>query len=304
MSVVSLGSWMTFEHIPRDDGLAVMRAAREVGIDFLDDARYDDRTGTAPIPTGYSEVVFGELFRDAGWPRDEVVVANKAWLEFWPEQSAAAELGASLGRMGFEYLDLLYSAPPPDGYALADLVADMDALVANGTVRSWGFLNPSAAVLRSACEIARDAGLALPVAVQLPYSVVSREIVESDEMVSVCDEFDVRVVASATLAGGALTGKYASDPGRGRLAGSLDAPRRKRALTAGEDLMALGREVGASAAQLAIAFALLNEHVASVLLGATSPEQVTENAAAAVVVNRLDPEHRAALFAIGGAGSR
>ena len=45
------------------DGLAVMRAARDAAIDFLDDARYDDETGTAPIPTGWSEVVFGELFR-------------------------------------------------------------------------------------------------------------------------------------------------------------------------------------------------------------------------------------------------
>jgi L-glyceraldehyde 3-phosphate reductase len=90
-----------------------MRAAREAGIDFLDDARYDDRTGTAPIPTGYSEVLFGELFRAAGWPRDEVVVANKLWWEFWPRESAAQELDASLARMGFDHLDLAYSATPP-----------------------------------------------------------------------------------------------------------------------------------------------------------------------------------------------
>jgi aryl-alcohol dehydrogenase-like predicted oxidoreductase len=77
VSALSLGSWRTFERIPRADGLAVMTAAREAGITFLDDARYDDETGKAPIPTGYSEVVFGELFRAAGWRRDEVVVANK-----------------------------------------------------------------------------------------------------------------------------------------------------------------------------------------------------------------------------------
>ena len=48
-----------------------MLAARDAGITFLDDARYDDETGSAPIETGYSEVVFGELFRQAGWRRDE-----------------------------------------------------------------------------------------------------------------------------------------------------------------------------------------------------------------------------------------
>src|SRR4051812_46107857 len=94
-SVLSLGSWMTFAHMSREDGVAGMRSARDAGIDFLDDARYDDRTGTAPIPTGYSEVRFGDLFRESGWPREDAVVANKLWLEFWPDESPAAELDAS-----------------------------------------------------------------------------------------------------------------------------------------------------------------------------------------------------------------
>ena len=117
VSVMSLGSWKTYEHMSREDGVAVMHAARDAGITFLDDARYDDETGTAPIPTGYSEVVFGELFRGAGVRRDEAVVANKLWWEFWPEQSAAAELDASLRRMGFEYVDLIYANPAPRGMA-------------------------------------------------------------------------------------------------------------------------------------------------------------------------------------------
>jgi L-glyceraldehyde 3-phosphate reductase len=77
VSCLALGSWRTYERMSREDGLTVMRAARAAGIDFLDDARYNDETGNAPIPTGYSEVVFGELFHAAGWERDEVTVANK-----------------------------------------------------------------------------------------------------------------------------------------------------------------------------------------------------------------------------------
>ena len=115
VSRLSLGSWRTFERIPREDGLAVMLAAREHGINFLDDARYDDETGAAPIPTGYSELLFGELFRAAGWDRADTVVSNKLWWEFWPEQSAAAELDGSLARMGFEYVDLIYANPAPEG---------------------------------------------------------------------------------------------------------------------------------------------------------------------------------------------
>src|SRR6478672_7639402 len=103
VSLFSLGSWRTFERIPREQGAAVMRAARDAGINFLDDARYDDETGEAPIRTGYSEVVFGELFRAAGWVRDDVVVANKLWWEHWPQEDAATELDGSLERMGLDH---------------------------------------------------------------------------------------------------------------------------------------------------------------------------------------------------------
>ena len=126
VSRLSLGSWRTFERVSKETGIEVMRAARDAGISFLDDARYDDETGKAPIPTGYSEVLFGELFRAAGWSRDETTVSNKLWWEFWPEQSAAAELDGSLGRMGFDYVDVIYANPPPDGLALDEVIAFID----------------------------------------------------------------------------------------------------------------------------------------------------------------------------------
>ena len=102
VSRLALGSWRTYERISRDQGVRVMRAAREAGINFLDDARYNDETGHAPLPTGYSEVVFGELFRASAWRRDEVVVSNKLWWEFWPDQSPGQELAGSLARMGLD----------------------------------------------------------------------------------------------------------------------------------------------------------------------------------------------------------
>ena len=69
VSVFALGSWRTYERIPREAGVAVLQQARASGIDFLEVARYNDESGTAPIPTGYSEVVFGEVFAASGWPR-------------------------------------------------------------------------------------------------------------------------------------------------------------------------------------------------------------------------------------------
>jgi aryl-alcohol dehydrogenase-like predicted oxidoreductase len=141
VSRLALGSWRTFERIGRDQGIRVMRAAREAGITFLDDARYNDETGDAPLPTGYSEVVFGELFRAAGWRRDEVIVSNKLWWEFWPDQSPAEELAGSLGRMGFDHVDLIYSEVPPDGVGLEDTLDMITGLIGAGAARAWGTLN-------------------------------------------------------------------------------------------------------------------------------------------------------------------
>src|SRR6059058_2551339 len=130
VSRLSLGSWRTYERISRDQALAVMREARDAGITFLDDARYNDETGTAPIPTGYSEVVFGELFRAAGWVRDETVVANKLWWEFWPDQTPADELDASLSRMQLDAVDVIYTEHPPAGMPMAEFIGAVTGLIA------------------------------------------------------------------------------------------------------------------------------------------------------------------------------
>jgi aryl-alcohol dehydrogenase-like predicted oxidoreductase len=272
VSVLSLGSWRTYERIPREQGVAVMQAAREHGIDFLDDARYDDETGSAPMRTGWSEVVFGELFRAAGWKRDEVVVANKLWWEFWPEQSAAQELDESLARMGLDYLDLVYSWLPPERLGAAGVVHACGGLIASGKVRAWGVGNWTAVQIADAVRVARDEGLPPPCAAQLPYNVVIRDWVEDPAL----DETGVSVVASMALHQGALTGKYGGG-GDGRLAEKIDDPDYEPVLRAAADLRRVADERGTTPAVLALAFALAGPHVASVLFGATRPEQVHEN---------------------------
>jgi L-glyceraldehyde 3-phosphate reductase len=279
VSRLSLGSWRTFERLPRDDALAVMGAARELGFNFLDDARYDDETGGAPIPTGYSEVLFGELFRAVGWDRDATVVSNKLWWEFWPRESAAAELDGSLSRMGFDYVDLIYANPPPDGLAIDELVAAMGDLVSSGKARAWGIVNWEAEPLMDAIRSAARQGAQQPCAVQLPYSLVAREFVESIEMRAALEASGADVVASFVMAGGILTGKYDAG-GSGRADAEIEGPRFAAAREYGRRLRALAPEIGCSPAALAIAFALANPAVATVLFGATSPEQLAEDVTA------------------------
>jgi aryl-alcohol dehydrogenase-like predicted oxidoreductase len=299
VTALALGSWRTFERIPREQGLAVMAAAREHGIAFLDDARYDDEAGTAPIRTGYSEVVFGELFRATGWRRDEVVVANKLWWEFWPGQTAAEEIDASLRRMGLDHLDLVYSEVPPAGLRIDVLVRDVAALVAAGKARAWGVLNWPPELLVEAAEVARTEGLPAPCAAQLAYNLVLRDRVESAQARAALASADASVVASMPLWFGSLTGKYAAGRGSGRLAGSLDSERLRTALDTAPRLAELASELGTTPAALAIAFTLADGVVASALFGATRPEQVAENVTSLEVLARLTPGELERLRAIG-----
>jgi L-glyceraldehyde 3-phosphate reductase len=297
VSVFALGSWRTYERIPREAGVAVLQRARASGIDFLEVARYNDESGTAPIPTGYSEVVFGEVFAASGWPRDDVTIASKLWWEFWP-QTPAQELAASLERTGLERFDFVYSDPPPPDLPMTDVVGSVAELVSDGRVRAWGIVNWPAERIAEAGRVAHELGVAPPCAAQLPYSLVSRDWVESPEMTEALLACGAKVVASYVLAGGILSGKYAAGEG-GRMSGEVDAPRWEDAVRAARELAALATEVGTTPAALAMAFVLTNSLVATILFGATSHEQIRENVAAAELVGALTESQLERLRAIG-----
>jgi aryl-alcohol dehydrogenase-like predicted oxidoreductase len=108
-------------------------------------------------------------------------------------------------------------------------------------------------------------------------------------------------VASYALAGGVLTGKYALDPDAGRATGHLDQPRYAVGVAAGRELAALAAELDRDPAQLAMAFALLNPAVTTLLFGATTPEQVASDVQALAVAAQLTAGERARLEAIGAA---
>jgi aryl-alcohol dehydrogenase-like predicted oxidoreductase len=291
VSVLALGSWRTYERISREAGVAVLREARACGIDFLEVARYNDESGTAPISTGYSEVVLG-------WPRDEVTIATKLWWEFWP-QTAREELDASLERTGMERFDFVYSDPPPEELPLRDVVTAVTDLVSSGTVRAWGIVNWPAARVAEAGRIAHELGVPPPCAAQLPYSLVSRDWVEGPEMTEALELCGASVIASYVLAGGILSGKYAERGATGRMSGELESARSRPAVAVVEGLRALAARLDTTPAALAVAFALANKKVTSVLFGATSPEQIRENARGVELAGRLTDEQLAELRAIG-----
>jgi aryl-alcohol dehydrogenase-like predicted oxidoreductase len=153
-------------------------------------------------------------------------------------------------------------------------------------------------MMERAWQIAEREGVPGPVATQPPYSLVRREALD-ERMRELAATRGVAVVASYTLAGGILTGKYDQDPAAGRAAGTLDNPRFAPAVAAGRDLAALARDIGRDPASLAMAFALLDPSVTTVLFGATRPEQVSANLTSLAVADELTPDGRRRLAAIG-----
>ena len=181
------------------DALAVISAGLEAGINFLDDARYDDRTGKSPLKSGYSEVVFGDLLRKGGWNRSDLVIANKLWYEFYPQQSPEEELNGSLSRLKMDYIDLIYCAPPPASLPVAGMVKQMDDLIKTGKVRYWGILNWPLEKIEEAYQVATAEGMAPPCATQLAYSVVNPSPVEDEPTQAICRSAGIGIVASYCL---------------------------------------------------------------------------------------------------------
>jgi aryl-alcohol dehydrogenase-like predicted oxidoreductase len=286
VSPLALGSWRTLERIGPTASAALLRGAAERGINFFDDARYDDESGTAPLKTGYSEVLFGEAFRAAGLRREGNVVSNKLWWEHWPAEDAAAELDASLGRMGFDHVDLIYAVTLPDGLAVEVAVGEIAGLLAAGKARAWGVANWRAEEIEEATAVAARLGIDPPAAVQLAYNLGDRATVEDPAMEAALEASGAGLVPSNVLAGGVLTGKYGgpNDAGAGRLGGSLEGLEPLLDLAA--DLERQAARSGTSAAALAIAFVLEHPRTVSALVGATSIAQIEANLGALALVDR------------------
>ena len=201
-----------------------MGAAREAGIDFLDDARYDDETGATPIPTGWSEVVFGELFRASGWRRDDVTIANKLWWEHWPDEDAIAELDGSLGRLGLDHIDLIYTIAPPATLPVATVVEQVAGLIASGRARAWGTGMWSGEALSEALDVCDATGAQRPVAAQMGCSLADHRQPSDPTTLAALDRGPIGLVAAHVLAGGTLSGKYLDDPARPGRAARDDNP--------------------------------------------------------------------------------
>lgn len=285
VSRVALGSWLTYgAKVDVDRARACVRAAFEAGVIFFDAA--DVYAG------GKAEEVLGTCLRE--YRRADWVLATKCYFPMsdnpndrgLSRKHVLESVDASLGRLGTDYIDLYQCHRYDEETPLPELVRAMDDLVRMGKVLYWGVSCWSAAQVREVCRLADAMGAVRPISNQPPYSLLRRDIEE--EVVPACEEEGLGQVVFSPLAQGILTGKYSGnarpegsrateDFGSTWLKGDLRLP----VLDAVDRLAPIAEKHGATLAQLALAWCLAKPGIASVICGASRPEQVGENVAAA-----------------------
>jgi L-glyceraldehyde 3-phosphate reductase len=276
--VLSLGSWHTYDRMQFADTVELLQTAVDAGITLFDVGVYGI-PGAAPV---FTDVIFSAAVRAAGLARDDYLLSAKLWLEDYPGYyPLRGQLEHALMRAGTEYADvvILGDLRDPDT-DLERLVLDLAAMREAGLVRQWGVNNWSASAIATLIDIAAAHDVAGPAMAQLKYSVARRAIADGAPFAAIFAQ-GVTLEASDVMEGGILLGKDGRNPGRAR-----DEVRR-RVIEAAGLLGPLSERLGATPAQLCIAFTLTHPALTTTLFGVTSLAQLRENLGAVDLVTRV-----------------
>ncbi|GAA3386739.1 L-glyceraldehyde 3-phosphate reductase [Cryptosporangium minutisporangium] len=282
---ISLGLWQNFgDESPLATQRAIVRRAFDLGVTHIDLAN-----NYGP-PYGSAEINFGRIFAEDLRPyRDELVISTKAGYDMWPgpygewgsRKYLLASLDQSLARMGLEYVDIFYSHRFDPETPLEETMGALHTAVVSGKALYVGISSYSPERTVEAAQILRDLGT--PLLIHQPsYSMFNRWI--EGGLLDTLGELGVGCIPFSPLAQGLLTTRYLNGiPADSRVAREGSAT--SSMLT--EDTMARIRALnqiaatrGQSLAQLALAWALRDERISSLLIGASSVAQLEDNLAA------------------------
>ena len=289
ISAIAYGNWLTHgSQVEEDAALACVRQALEEGITTFDTA--DVYANTA------AESVLGKAL--AGERREGLEIFTKV---FWPTGPGAhndkglgrkhilESIDGSLRRLGTDYVDLYQAHRYDHGTPLEETMLAFADVVRAGKALYIGVSEWRAEEIRAAAELARELRIPL-VSNQPQYSMLWR-VIEA-EVVPTCRELGIGQIVWSPIAQGVLTGKYL--PGQAPPSGSRATDEKGGAdmisrwleddvLERVQQLKPIADGVGLSLAQLAVAWVLQNDNVSAAIIGASRPEQVTENVKAAGV---------------------
>jgi len=265
----------------------VVDAALDVGVTFFDTAEIYGNGGD-------SERFLGDVLAGR---REQVVIATKfGWGQDTGNGSAEYIRGAldgSLERLQTDYVDLYYLHKPDPATPIAETLDALDELVREGKVRAIGCSNFSPEQLEEADRVARELSTTRFTVLQNEYSLLERG--DDDAVLPLCRELGIAYIPYFPLASGLLTGKYRRGepaPDGTRLAGREIADERFGRV---EACAAFAEERGHSLHELAICALASTPGVGSIIAGATKPEQVRANAAAAAASWQLSSDELAEL---------
>jgi aryl-alcohol dehydrogenase-like predicted oxidoreductase len=276
--VVGLGCNNFGRRVDLEGTRAVVDAALAEGVTFLDTA---DIYGGA----GASEDLLGEVLHGR---RDQVILATKFGMDMGDGQGPRGSRGYimqaidnSLRRLQTDWIDYYWYHQPDGVTPIEETLGALQELLTAGKIRGLGASNFDVDQLREADAVARENSLAPFTAVQNEYSLLTRDA--EDDVLPACEELGIGFVPYFPLASGLLTGKYRRGqpgPAGARLSGR-DEIGSDEQFAIVEALQRYADERGLSLITVAIGALMTREPVASVIAGATKPEQVRANAAAA-----------------------
>jgi L-glyceraldehyde 3-phosphate reductase len=286
LPLLSLGLWHNFGD---DRSLETQRATILRAFD-LGVTHFDLANNYGP-PYGSAERNFGRIIAEDLNPyRDELVVSSKAGWDMWPgpygqggggRKYVLASLDQSLKRLGLDYVDIFYSHRPDPTTPLEETMTALDTAVRSGRALYVGISSYDADDTREAAAILEALGT--PLLIHQPsYSMLNRWI-EAEGLLDATAEAGVGVIGFSPLAQGMLTDKYLDGIPEGSRASedkSLDPSMITDAVEQIRALNEIAQQRGQSLAQMALAWALRDTRVTSLVIGASSVEQLEQNVAA------------------------
>lgn len=281
LPAVSLGLWHNFGGIDNfENGRAMLHRAFDLGI-----THFDLANNYGP-PPGSAEENFGRILKqDFAAYRDELIISTKAGYLMWPgpygewgsRKYVLSSLDQSLKRMGLDYVDIFYSHRPDPDTPLEETMMALDQAVRSGKALYAAISNYPADMTREAVRILKELGT--PCLIHQPkYSMFVRWV--EDGLLDVLGEEGIGCIPFSPLAQGLLTDRYLKGIPEGSRATREVFLKKEHVDSAHEKIVALNeiaRERGQSLAQMALAWVLRDNRITSVLIGASSVQQIDDN---------------------------
>lgn len=288
VSAISIGNWLTGQSLDFEETqFQVFSKFVEAGVNFLDTAEM--------YGAGVAETNLGNILKKGDWDRDNLVISTKFFRcgnsIGLSRKRLIQQMKKSLGRLQLDYVDIMFLHRFDSETPLEESIRAVNHLIEQGRASYWGTSEFTPQQLIEIFKICEKNGFARPIAEQCQYSMLIRENMEV-QLAPLFENYGLGSTVWSPLGGGILTGKYNTgefpensrfaDPNlpalaRKRYEGYFSESNKEKTINMLQGLSSLANELGATQAQLALAWCIQNKDVSTAITGATSAQQVKDS---------------------------